>query len=132
MTTTPRRPSGPPGQLALALTADTCTICGTDVRLAAYWVEGQAYCCNECPFCHCMDGGLPALMLVRANGLLRCANDRLVAGLVVRDGVVVDAPPIARRWALGRQAVAVANEARRRGADVQWIPDPPTANVIPS
>ena len=131
MSTTRTRPSGPPGQLALALTADECSLCGSDVRLAAYWENGQAYCCNECPFCHCAEGGMPALMLTTGTGWLYCSNERLTVGLEVRDGKVVVAPPIARRWALGRPAVAVANEARRRGARVEWHPTPPPRDVVP-
>lgn len=36
------------------------------------------------------------------NGLLWWSSDRATVGLVVRDGVVVEAPPYARKWALGR------------------------------
>lgn len=36
-------------------------------------------------------------------------------GLAVRDGVVVDAPPIAR-WTLGKDERRVADYYRRRGA----------------
>jgi len=43
-------------------------------------------------------------------------------GLVVKDGIVVDAPPYARRWALGRSARELWREGRERGVDVTWIP----------
>ena len=36
--------------------------------------------------------------------------------LAVRDGIVVDAAPIARRWALGKSEERVATYLRRQGA----------------
>lgn len=43
--------------------------------------------------------------------------------LVVRDGLVVDAAPIAR-WSIGRRELDVADYYRRRGAIFQPLPDP--------
>jgi hypothetical protein len=56
-----------------------------------------------------------------ANGLIWLSTARYTVGLVVRDGVVVDAPPIARRWAMGRDARQVWRDAR--GAKLVWLPD---------
>ncbi len=36
------------------------------------------------------------------NGLFYWSSDRATVGLIVKGGVVVDAPPYARKWALGR------------------------------
>lgn len=44
-------------------------------------------------------------------------------GLVVVDDVVVRWPPIAARWAAGRDARTVWREASRRGAELVWLPD---------
>lgn len=57
-----------------------------------------------------------------ANGLIYLSTPTATVGLVVRDGVVVDAPPYARRWALG----ADARELWRRYASrpenhLEWI-----------
>lgn len=41
-------------------------------------------------------------------------------GIAVRDGVVVDAPPIAR-WAIGRDERGVAAYYRRRKAEIQAL-----------
>jgi hypothetical protein len=43
--------------------------------------------------------------------------------LVIRDGIVVDAPPISRH-SIGRPALAVLDYYRRRGALVRSLPDP--------
>lgn len=57
-------------------------------------------------------------------GLLIWSTPGVTLGLVVRDGIVVDAPPYARKWALGRSARELWHEARVRGVDVVWIPAP--------
>lgn len=45
-------------------------------------------------------------------------------GLVVKDNVVVDAPPYARRWALGRDARQLWREqAAWPGVVLVWLPD---------
>lgn len=44
-------------------------------------------------------------------------------GLIVEDGRVVKAAPIARRWTLGRDAREVWREAARRGARLAWLPE---------
>lgn len=43
--------------------------------------------------------------------------------IVVADGLVVDAAPIAR-WTIGRDERDVAEYFRRRGAEFQPLPDP--------
>lgn len=50
------------------------------------------------------------------------STDRYTVGLIVRDRVVIEAPPLARKWALGRDARKVWNEATSYGAIVRWIP----------
>ena len=40
-------------------------------------------------------------------------------GLVAKNGVIVDAPPAAR-WTKGREAVAVLDVFRRKGARIDW------------
>jgi hypothetical protein len=51
------------------------------------------------------------------------SNYRFTVGLIVRDGIVVDAPPLARSWSLGRLARQVWNDAKsRNGNTVRWIP----------
>ncbi|WP_433220557.1 hypothetical protein [Microtetraspora malaysiensis] len=64
------------------------------------------------------------------NGLIWWSTGRATVGLVVRDGVVVEAPPYARRWAQGREAGEIYREGdRRAGVTVAWIPadEPVTA-----
>lgn len=50
------------------------------------------------------------------------STPRYTVGLIVLDGIVMEAPPIARVWALGVPARQVWDEAVRRGATVRWIP----------
>lgn len=45
-------------------------------------------------------------------------------GLIVRDGVVVDAPPIAR-WTIGKPEVTVVAYYRRKGAAVAQLEERP-------
>ena len=58
-----------------------------------------------------------------ADGLIVLSTPRYTVGLVIRDARVVLSPPIAYRWAQGRDARQVWRDARRRGADLEWIPD---------
>jgi hypothetical protein len=57
------------------------------------------------------------------NGLIWLSTRRYTVGLVVCGGAIVETPPIARRWALGRDARALWREAARRGAKLAWLPD---------
>jgi hypothetical protein len=54
------------------------------------------------------------------NGLIWHSTPRATVGLVVSGGVVISAPPYARRWALGRPAEELLNDPR---ADTAWIPE---------
>lgn len=58
---------------------------------------------------------------VTATGLIWCSTPRATVGLVVADGRVVDCPPYARRWAMGRDARQVWREQYRAGADLVWM-----------
>lgn len=58
-----------------------------------------------------------------ADGLLWISTRHYTVGLIVHAGTVTDAPPIAARWALGRDARPLWREAHRRGADLAWLPD---------
>ncbi len=57
-----------------------------------------------------------------ATGLMWVSTPAATVGLVVRDGLVVDCPPYAYRWAKGRDARQVWRDAARRGADLVWLP----------
>lgn len=59
-----------------------------------------------------------------ADGLIWLSTTSYTVGLIVRGGVVVETPPIARRWARGRDARELWRESRRRGADLEWMADP--------
>lgn len=71
------------------------------------------------------------------NGLLWWSSDRATVGLIVRRGVVVDAPPYARRWALGRkvaelpaarESIFVTDENTQADAEgVDWGGTPESA-----
>ena len=51
------------------------------------------------------------------------STPQFTVGLIVRDGIIVGTPPIARRWAMGRSARQVWNDAASRpGVIVKWIP----------
>jgi hypothetical protein len=57
------------------------------------------------------------------NGQIWWSTDRATVGLIVRDGIVVEAAPYARRWAQGREAREIYQKGeRRKGVTVAWIP----------
>lgn len=58
-----------------------------------------------------------------ADGLIWCSTRSATVGLVVKDNRVVDCPPYARRWALGRDAREVWRQQTRASAMLVWIPD---------
>lgn len=58
------------------------------------------------------------------NGLIWLSTEAATVGLIVRDGVVAECPPYAKKWAQGRDARQVWRAATRRGADLVWLPDP--------
>lgn len=56
-----------------------------------------------------------------ADGLYQVRARWCVAGLVVRDGRVVESAPILAAWAMGRTIVEVFVEAERRGVELQIV-----------
>lgn len=57
-----------------------------------------------------------------ANGLIYLSTPKATVGLVVKDGIVTDAPPYARRWALGADARELWRRyAGRPGTILEWI-----------
>lgn len=60
-----------------------------------------------------------------ANGMLWISTPRYTVGLIVRDGQVVHGPPIARSWALGRDARALwRSSGTRPGVRRAWLAGP--------
>lgn len=62
-------------------------------------------------------------MITGANGVLWLSRNHATVGLVVRDGVVVQAPPYAARWAMGHDIDRIYASARGHGYTVFWQPD---------
>lgn len=58
-----------------------------------------------------------------ANGLVFYSTPGATVGLVVAGGIVVDCPPYARRWALGKDARDLWRDGKRRGVRLEWLPD---------
>lgn len=56
------------------------------------------------------------------NGLLCVTHPRYTVGLIVKDGVVVEAPPYARKWTLGRTVLEVTTAAGPQAQSV-WLQD---------
>ena len=52
------------------------------------------------------------------DGMVIWSNKRWTIGLILRNGIVVEAPPIARKWALGR---SLDNLRLPPGTDVRWV-----------
>lgn len=59
-----------------------------------------------------------------ANGLIWWSTPAATVGLVVYNATVIDCPPYARKWAMGRDARQLWREGKARGADLHWLPDP--------
>ena len=57
------------------------------------------------------------------NGLIYLSTPRFTVGLIVKNGVVVQAPPITRRWALGMTVQEVWSRCQREGNVLKWVPD---------
>ena len=55
------------------------------------------------------------------NGAIWYSTSTATVLLVVRDGVVVDGPPYARHWAIGRRAADVWLEGYARGVRLTWL-----------
>ena len=60
-----------------------------------------------------------------ANGMIYYSTKRATVGLIVEDGIVIDAPPYARKWTIGRYALELWNDLLNRPERVQlsWIPN---------
>jgi len=56
------------------------------------------------------------------DGLLCVSHPRYTVGLVVENGIVIEAPPYARRWTLGRTVLEVT-EAAGPQAKYAWMED---------
>lgn len=59
---------------------------------------------------------LPTLALPPVEVVVQLSTARYCCGIVLRDGIVVEAAPIARRWALGLSELCARRKATRRGA----------------
>jgi hypothetical protein len=57
------------------------------------------------------------------------STPRATVGLLVVEGIVVDCPPYARKWAEGRDARQLWRDGRRQGVDLEWLPSPPYRTV---
>ncbi len=57
------------------------------------------------------------------SGLICWSTPRATVGLVVRDGVVVETPPYARRWAQGRDARELWFGGVAKGVRLAWVAD---------
>jgi hypothetical protein len=55
------------------------------------------------------------------SGLIVWSTAGATVGLIVEDGVVTDAPPYARRWAMGRSAYDIWRIGKQRGVSLTWI-----------
>lgn len=60
--------------------------------------------------------------MASASGLIVWSTGGATVGLIVTDGVITDAPPYARRWALGRSAREIWQTGTARGVHLTWIP----------
>jgi hypothetical protein len=60
-----------------------------------------------------------------ADGVIWWSTPAATVGLVVVGGEVVDCPPYARKWAMGRDARELWRQGVQQGARLEWIPDPP-------
>lgn len=56
------------------------------------------------------------------DGLLCVTHPRYTIGLIVKQGMVVEAPPYARKWTLGRTVLEVTIAAGPRAQSV-WFDD---------
>lgn len=56
------------------------------------------------------------------DGMIWYSTPRATFGLVVKDKLIVDCAPYARKWALGRSARVIWDQALARGYTVRWIP----------
>lgn len=60
-----------------------------------------------------------------ATGMIYLSTPSFTVGLIVKDGIVTEAPPIARLWTLHQDARDVWRRSARHGARLVWLPDQP-------
>ncbi|MEU8381398.1 hypothetical protein [Streptosporangium sp. NPDC048865] len=64
------------------------------------------------------------------NGLIWWSTHRATFGLVVRDGIVAESAPYARRWAQGRDAREIYRRGKRqKGVTLAWVPATETEHL---
>jgi hypothetical protein len=56
------------------------------------------------------------------DGIIYFSTPTFTVGLIVKDKVIVDGPPFARNWAVGRPAQEIWDQGKARGATVLWLP----------
>lgn len=61
------------------------------------------------------------------NGMIVWTTRTASFALIVKRNRIVDAAPMARRWALGRDPATVWHEGISRGVHLTWIPLTSTA-----
>lgn len=59
---------------------------------------------------------------VDIDGMIYYSAPTFTIGLMVKEGVIVDGPPYARKWAIGRRAREIWNQGKARGHTVLWLP----------
>lgn len=64
-------------------------------------------------------------MRAGVNGLIVWTTGGICVGLIITEGKVVDCPPVARRWAMGRDADEVWQQGVDRNVHLAWIPRRP-------
>ena len=64
---------------------------------------------------------LPFMVPPLGECVMWCSGPRATFGLIVRDGVVIEAAPYARRWCQGRNAVEIAWRLMRQGYEIRWM-----------
>ncbi len=57
-----------------------------------------------------------------ADGVIWYSTPKATVGLVVKDGIVVDSAPYARRWALGCSARQIWDQGIAHGHSLKWLP----------
>lgn len=56
------------------------------------------------------------------DGIIYYSTPTFTVGLMVKDQVIVDGPPYARKWAVGRPAREIWDRGRTLGHTVLWLP----------
>ncbi len=56
-----------------------------------------------------------------ATGMIWWSTPSATVGLIVKDDIIVDCPPYARRWALGHNAEEIWTQGMNRGVRLQWV-----------